>query len=200
MKAHPLIRHLSVLFACALTGAGAHAAAKELPPKPSVGDIVKTAQPADWRPLDPDNTLYMELPKGRVVIELAPAFAPHHAANIKALVARPLLRRPGGVARAGQLRGPVGRSGRGQRARAQGRRRRSPPCKPNSPRRWPPRRTSPACPTATATRPRSGHVDGFPAGRDPKAGRTWLAHCYGMVGVGPRQRCRQRRRHLACTP
>jgi cyclophilin family peptidyl-prolyl cis-trans isomerase len=32
--------------------------------------------------------------------------------------------------------------------------------------------------------PEVGHVDGFPAGRDPKAGRTWLAHCYGMVGVG----------------
>ena len=26
--------------------------------------------------------------------------------------------------------------------------------------------------------------DGFPAARDPKLGRTWLAHCYGMVGAG----------------
>jgi len=32
--------------------------------------------------------------------------------------------------------------------------------------------------------PQIGHSNGFPAGRDPKAKTTWLAHCYGMVGVG----------------
>ena len=42
--------------------------------------------PRNWRPVDPENTLYLELPSGRVVIELAPAFAPRHVANIKALV------------------------------------------------------------------------------------------------------------------
>ncbi|MGB9107384.1 MAG: peptidylprolyl isomerase, partial [Telluria sp.] len=31
--------------------------------------------------------------------------------------------------------------------------------------------------------PQIGHSNGFPVGRDPKAGRTWLAHCYAMVGV-----------------
>jgi peptidylprolyl isomerase len=31
--------------------------------------------------------------------------------------------------------------------------------------------------------PQIGHSGGFPVGRDPKAGRTWLTHCYGMVGV-----------------
>jgi len=31
--------------------------------------------------------------------------------------------------------------------------------------------------------PQIGHSNGFPAGRDPKAGQTWLTHCYGMVGV-----------------
>ncbi|HMD72702.1 MAG TPA: hypothetical protein VKG05_02450 [Steroidobacteraceae bacterium] len=34
------------------------------------------SSPADWRPLDPENTLYLELASGRVVIELAPAYAP----------------------------------------------------------------------------------------------------------------------------
>jgi peptidylprolyl isomerase len=29
-----------------------------------------------------------------------------------------------------------------------------------------------------------GFLDGFPAGRDPHSGMVWLAHCYGMVGVG----------------
>jgi peptidylprolyl isomerase len=32
--------------------------------------------------------------------------------------------------------------------------------------------------------PQVGFIDSFPAGRDPAAGRTWLAHCYGAVGVG----------------
>src|SRR4029079_4199394 len=35
--------------------------------------------------LDPESTLYVELPAGRVVIALAPAYAPNHVANIKAL-------------------------------------------------------------------------------------------------------------------
>ncbi|MBA4094807.1 MAG: peptidylprolyl isomerase, partial [Candidatus Accumulibacter sp.] len=31
--------------------------------------------------------------------------------------------------------------------------------------------------------PQVGHVNGFPAARDPKAGQAWLPHCYAMVGV-----------------
>jgi cyclophilin family peptidyl-prolyl cis-trans isomerase len=42
--------------------------------------------PADaWRPLDPENTLYMDLPAGTVVIELRSDFAPHHVERIKEL-------------------------------------------------------------------------------------------------------------------
>lgn len=29
-----------------------------------------------------------------------------------------------------------------------------------------------------------GFLDGFPAARDPHSHAVWLAHCYGMVGVG----------------
>ena len=41
--------------------------------------------PADWRQLDPANTLYLDLASGRVVIELAADFAPAHVANIRTL-------------------------------------------------------------------------------------------------------------------
>ncbi len=44
------------------------------------------APPGAWAPLDPANTLYMDLPKGRVVILLAPGFAPKTVANIEQLV------------------------------------------------------------------------------------------------------------------
>lgn len=48
--------------------------------------IVAEAPAGDWRPLDAENTIYMDLPAGRVVIELIPEFAPLNVANIKALV------------------------------------------------------------------------------------------------------------------
>ena len=60
----------------------------EKPPvqKPmTIAEVLAAATPADWRALDPENTLYLEMAGGRVVIELAPAFAPQHAANVKAL-------------------------------------------------------------------------------------------------------------------
>jgi len=30
----------------------------------------------------------------------------------------------------------------------------------------------------------TGFVDGMPVAADPRSGRAWLAHCYGMVGAG----------------
>src|SRR5690606_28703537 len=48
-------------------------------------EVLDASQPGDWRELDPENTLYLELESGRVVIELAPAFAPAHVANIRTL-------------------------------------------------------------------------------------------------------------------
>jgi hypothetical protein len=43
----------------------------------STPDSMLAGSPASaWRALDPDNTLYVTLPQGRLVIELAPRFAP----------------------------------------------------------------------------------------------------------------------------
>jgi peptidylprolyl isomerase len=55
------------------------------PKYPTMAEILAAAKPEDWRTLDPENTLYLELEAGRVIIELAPDFAPLHAANLKAL-------------------------------------------------------------------------------------------------------------------
>src|SRR5262249_20328660 len=52
---------------------------------PSLADILAQSPASDWRPLDPDNVLYMELPNGRVIIELSPDFSPQHVANVRAL-------------------------------------------------------------------------------------------------------------------
>jgi len=188
MKAYRNIRRTLLGAACALLAAHAGAAepahaAGELPPRASVGDIVKTSTAEDWRPLDPDNTLYMELPKGRVVIELAPAFAPNHVKNIKALVRShyfdglDVLRvQDNFVVQWGD---PDEDNDRARKVEGAQKTLKA-------------EFTAPIAGSMRFTRmperdgyaPEVGHVDGFPAGRDPKAGRTWLAHCYGMVGVG----------------
>src|SRR5262249_14698995 len=51
----------------------------------TMADVLAKSKPGDWRMLDPENTLYLDLASGRVVIELAPDFAPKHVANVKAL-------------------------------------------------------------------------------------------------------------------
>jgi peptidylprolyl isomerase len=148
------------------------------PRRPTMPEVLAATVPSDWRGLDPENTLYLQLPGGRVVVELAPAFAPLHAANIRTLVreryfdglaivrsqdnfvvqwADPDGKRPLGTARATVA----------------------------------PEFTVPAkglpftrLPDVDGYAPEVGFVDGFPVGRDPRSGEAWIAHCYAMVGVG----------------
>ncbi len=48
--------------------------------------VVAASQPEEWRAVDQDHTLYMQLPTGQVVLELLPEMAPLHVNNTKALV------------------------------------------------------------------------------------------------------------------
>jgi len=52
----------------------------------TVSDLLAATSAADWRRPDPDNTLYLQLASGRVIIELSPRVAPRHVANIRTLV------------------------------------------------------------------------------------------------------------------
>src|SRR6478735_7595522 len=54
-------------------------------PFPSPDAVLAGAPASDWQAMDPADTLYMDMPTGRVVILLAPGFAPRTIANIKAL-------------------------------------------------------------------------------------------------------------------
>ena len=176
-------RIAAAAWAALLTLGSAHAADKPLPPKPSVGDVVKTATPDDWRALDPDNTLYLELPAGRVVIELAPAFAPNHVKNIKAL-ARSHYFDGLAVVRAqdnfvvqwGDPDEDNDKARKVEGAQKTVKAEFTAPLAAGS--------HFTAMPDRDGYAPEVGHANGFPVGRDPKAGTAWLAHCYGMVGVG----------------
>ena len=169
------------LLASQLSGPLVHAAEPVNPPKPTVADIVKASKPAEWRPLDPEHTLYMDLPTGRVVIELAPAFAPAHDANIRALVRE---RYFDGLAMLRSHDNYVAQWGDPDEKNPR-------PFK-NAKARLPGEFTVPMSndkhftllPDRDGYAAQVGHSNGFPSARDPKTGRAWLAHCYGMVGVG----------------
>jgi cyclophilin family peptidyl-prolyl cis-trans isomerase len=154
---------------------------KPLPEKATVSDIVKQAKPGDWRALDPDNTLYLQLAGGRVVIELAPAFAPNHVANIKTLVRE---RYFDGLAVVRSQDNYVVQWGDPDEARPRAFKSAKATLKAEF--------SVPMKSTGVFTRlpehdvyaAQVGHSNGFPSARDPKTGQAWLAHCYGMVGVG----------------
>jgi peptidylprolyl isomerase len=146
---------------------------------PSMPEVLAASSPADWRPLDPENTLYVELPTGRVVIELAPAFAPLHVANIKTL------------ARAGYFNGlAVIREQDNYVAQWGDPENRHPlpagigKVAPEFDSPWDQHMPFTALPDGDVYAPEVGFSAGFPVARSAKLHRTWLAHCYGMVGVG----------------
>jgi peptidylprolyl isomerase len=172
MKSHAVAAALLPLVFCA--------AAADPPPKPPQGsaDVLAASTGSDWRPLEPANTLYLELAAGRVVIELAPAFAPEHVGNIKALVKD---RYFDGLYVMRSQDNYVVQWGDPDGKRANPRAKQSLPAEYF--------RASEgldftALPDGDVYAPETGFVDGFPAARDAKAGRAWLTHCYGMVGVG----------------
>jgi len=159
-------------------------AAPATAPYRAMGDLLAGSEPGDWRPLALEDTVVLELPAGRVVLELAPAFAPRHAANVKALVRGGYL---DGLAILRAQDGFVvqwGDPDADDPAKAR-------PLPAGAEPRLPAEFTRGAeglpfhrLPDADGYAPEVGFSGGFPAARDPAAGRAWLAHCYGAVGAG----------------
>jgi peptidylprolyl isomerase len=163
-----------VFLAAALIGAA------PAPKLQTPTDVVNAAPASAWKTIPADDLLVMDLANGgRVVIQLAPAFAPVHVANIKALAhgsywdgATVYRVQDNYVAQWGQN---------------------------ESEKPWPAGVT--AKPPAEYTRalkglritplgspdpyaPGAGFAGGWPVAYSPKAGWADLAHCYGSVGVG----------------
>lgn len=158
-------------------------AAEPITPKPrSMQEILDGSQPADWRTLDPANTLYLDLATGRVVIELAPQFAPAHVANIKTL------------AKGGYWNGlSINRSQDnfvvqwGDPAEDDKDKKPLGDAQAKLPAEFTRKADGIAfvrLPDADGWAPQVGFSEGFPAARDPQSGEAWLAHCYGAVGAG----------------
>ncbi|MDY6946031.1 MAG: peptidylprolyl isomerase [Pseudomonadota bacterium] len=144
----------------------------------TMADVLAASTASDWRPLDPNNTLYMDLPKGRVVIELQPQFAPKHAANLRALARAEYF---DGLAITRSQENYVVQWGDADGKKSFGDARKS----------LPPEFTRPAAglkftalPDPDTYAAQTGFVDGFAAARDSAQGSAWMVHCYGVIGVG----------------
>jgi peptidylprolyl isomerase len=144
----------------------------------SMAEVLAASKPSDWRPLDPTRTLYLDLESGRVIIELAPQFAPNHAANIVALVREGYF---DGLAFMRSQDNYVVQWGDADGKRAIRTAKKTLPAEfarsakglPFTP-----------LPDPDSYAPQVGYSDGFAVARDSASGTAWLTHCYGTVGAG----------------
>jgi len=186
--ASPSFRRTAVagLLAVAALAAHAQAPAPAAPARPrTTADILRDAPASVWRRPDPNDVLAMTLPAGIVWIELAPRFAPRHAANIRTLVAQhyfdglAVIRvQDNFVAQWGDR---AANDDDAAHVRSLGAA--EPKLQPEF-----------SIPDAglkinrlkdrDVWAPVTGFVDGFPVAADPKTHRAWIAHCYGTIGAG----------------
>jgi peptidylprolyl isomerase len=176
---------LTLLLALGATAACAGEPAASTPPdfdaarRPlTSAEVIANSAASDWRSLDPQHTLYIELAAGRVIVELAPQFAAHNVANIEAL-AREGYYDGLSVVRSQdnyvvqfadpEAKKPIKNAQRTVAAEFERASRDIP---------------FTALPDPDTYAPQVGFSYGLPAALDPKIGRAWLVHCYGMVGVG----------------
>ena len=179
MSSHARPLALALILALASVSA---LAADDTPKVLSMQEILDASPKGDWRTLDPERTLYMELPAGRVVIELAPGFAPKHVANIRTLAKEGYW---DGLFVIRSQDNYVAQWGDAEEDAAK--KRKIGTAQPKLPAEF--ERDAKGVPFVRLPdrdgwAPQVGFSDGFPAARDPKAGKAWLAHCYGMVGAG----------------
>lgn len=183
MKTGVAIGLLAFGIASAASAASSPGSSK---PAPTMQQVLDASKPADWRPLDPDNTLYMDLRSGRVVIELDPAYAPLHAGNIRTLAHEhywdglAILRVQDNFVT--QWGDPQAEADHPTHKKSIGSAKAT--IAPEFERNFDPSLQFTTLPDGDVYAPQVGFSGGFPAARDPKSNKTWLAHCYGMVGAG----------------
>jgi peptidylprolyl isomerase len=173
---------ITLVCTFALQSSLAQTPAKDAPKYKSAQEILDAAPPSAWRDLDPQNTLYLELATGRVVIELAPQFAPQHVANIRTLAHAHYFDGLAIIRSQDNFVVQWGDPNSGEKNE-----------KPIAPAqaKLPAEFTINArgldfhrLPDSDGYASQVGFVDGFPAARDPSDGQAWLTHCYGVLGAG----------------
>ncbi len=146
---------------------------------PTMADVIAASIAADWRAIDPANTLYMELATGRVIIELAPNFAPRTIGNIKTMAREHYY---DGISINRVQDNYVVQWGDASEKKPLG----------TATKTVKPELSISAASTGKFTAladgdiyaDKAGFSNSFPSARDDKTKQAWLTHCYGMVGVG----------------
>jgi peptidylprolyl isomerase len=150
------------------------------PARPTPGDIIAAAPRSAWTAIPAEDLLVIDFDGGgRTIIQLAPAFAPVHVANLRALAGAGYWRGAGVYRVQDNYVAQWGVNDDGKPLPA-GVVKRPPaeytrPLKGLSPRPFP---------FADPYAPRVGHALGWPVAWNPATGRASLTHCYGTVGVG----------------
>ncbi|MDH5829593.1 peptidylprolyl isomerase [Luteimonas sp. M1R5S18] len=146
-------------------------------------EVLEASTPADWRTPDPADTLYLDLEAGRVVIELAPAFAPAHVGNIRTLAREGFWNGTSLYRSHDNFVVQFGDADADDAAKAKslGTAKTTLPAEFDRDARG---LAFHPLPDRDGWAPEVGFADGFPAARDGADGRAWMAHCYGALGAG----------------
>jgi peptidylprolyl isomerase len=138
----------------------------------------------DWRPVNPENLLLIDVKYGQIAVELSPEFAPEHAARMRALARAHFYDGTsfyrvidGFVAQGGIGEGTA--STKDQTNAADPRRADWPNLKAEFDRPITKDLAFTALGNGDLFAQLVGHTDGFPVGRDLKEKRTWIIHCPG---------------------
>ncbi len=169
---------LALALSCLLSGVATAAT-----PYRSAQQILEASPASDWRTPDPANLLVMKLDAGEVLIELAPAFAPQHVANIQTLAHEHFWDGESIYRAQDNFVVQFGDADADDAAKAKplGSAKRKLPAEFQRDSRG---LEVSLLPDRDGWAERTGFVDGFPVGQDAKDGKTWLAHCYGALGAG----------------
>jgi peptidylprolyl isomerase len=144
-------------------------------------EIIDNSPDSAWRDVNPEQTLYITLKTGIVVVEMASQFAPNHADNTKKLV------REGVFDNTSFYRvvdGFVAQGGPADPEKI---------AKPKSgkltiPAEFTSKPKEPlgftAIGLADGYAPQTGFVGGFAAAFDKSKGEYWMTHCYGTLAMG----------------
>ena len=162
-----------------LLAAAVQAAAPSAPPK-TPAELVAAAPANAWRPIPADDLMVITLKNGgQVIVQLAPAFAPVHVANIQTL-ARANYWDGAAIYRVQDNYVAQWGSGESEKPFPAGFVA-NPPAEYHRPLAGLQVRE---LPYPDAYEPKAGYALGWPMAYDPQAGTANLVHCYATVGVG----------------
>ncbi|KRG44164.1 peptidylprolyl isomerase [Stenotrophomonas pictorum JCM 9942] len=147
----------------------------------SAQEIIDASPASDWHTPAPENLLYMDVDGGRVIIELAPDFAPEHVGNIRTL-AREHFWDGLSIYRAQDnfvVQFGDAEADDAAKARSMGSARTHLPAEFQRPAQG---LAFTALPDRDGWATQTGFVGDFAVGSDGQ--HSWLAHCYGALGAG----------------